>query len=200
MNEYCSIGQAAKQLGLSITTLRRWEQQQKLIPAFRTFGNHRRYKLLDIIKLNQQKTDDIDDRKTIAYARVSTSKQKKNLTTQVNTLEQYCDNNNIEHVEIIKDLGSGLNYKKRGLNKVIDLITSYQIKHLILNYKDRLLRFGSEIIFKLCDKFNVTITIVEHKKEKSREQAFCEDLCEIMSVFSAKLYGSRSLKKRTKKT
>ena len=55
MNEYCSIGQAAKQLGLSITTLRRWEKQQKLIPAFRTFGNHRRYKLLDIIKLNQQK-------------------------------------------------------------------------------------------------------------------------------------------------
>tara|TARA_B100000700_G_C15059630_1_gene864885 strand:+ start:5973 stop:6245 length:273 start_codon:yes stop_codon:yes gene_type:complete len=77
MNEYCSIGQAAKQLGLSITTLRRWEQQQKLIPAFRTFGNYRRYKLLDIIKLNQQKTDDIDNRKTIAYARVSTSKQKK---------------------------------------------------------------------------------------------------------------------------
>ena len=93
---------------------------------------------------------------------------------------------------MIDDLGSGLNFKKKGLNKVITLITSSQIKTLILTYKDRLLRFGNEIIFKLCSIFDVKALILNENLNKTSEQEFSEDLCEIITVFSARLYGKRS--------
>ena len=89
-------------------------------------------------------------------------------------------------------MGSGLNYKKRGLNKLIHMILSRQIKTLVLNYKDRLLRFGSEIIFNLCRFFNVEVVILNDAQQVNFEQEFAKDVLEVLTVFSAKLYGSRS--------
>ena len=102
-------------------------------------------------------------------------------------------NNNIVS---ITDLGSGLNYKKKGLNKLIGLIFSNQVNTLILNYKDRLLRFGSELIFKLCDFFKVKVIIVEQVTDKSFEETLSADVIELMTVFCAKLYGKRSHKNK----
>ncbi len=76
------------------------------------------------------------------------------------------------------------------------MITQRQIKTLILTYKDRLLRFGNEIIFKLCHIFGVKVVILNHDPNKTYEQIFSEDLCEIINVFSAKLYGKRSHKNK----
>lgn len=192
-SEHLSIGQSAKFLGVSISTLRRWDLSGVLKSCFRTNGNHRRYKLSDL--LNIAKLKHHDDRKTIGYARVSTHSQKKDLETQKAFLNQYCNEKHIENYEIMSDLGSGLNFKKKGLNKLIELIISHQIKEIIVTHKDRMLRFGLEIILKLCQLFNVKFTIINHV-DKNFEQAFCEDICEIMTVFSSKLYGKRSHKNK----
>ena len=112
-SKYVSIGEAADMLGLSVVTLRRYEKSGKLKSKFRTFGLHRRYDINDIRKLiNPNK----QSKKTICYARVSSHDQKKDLETQVNKLKNYCIENNIENFEVIQDLGSGLNYKKKDLN------------------------------------------------------------------------------------
>ena len=102
-------------------------------------------------------------------------------------------NNNIIS---ITDLGSGLNYKKKGLNQLISLIFSNQVNTLVLNHKDRLLRFGSELIFKLCDFFKVKVIIIEQVTDKSFEENLSADVIELMTVFCAKLYGKRSHKNK----
>lgn len=196
MNEYLSIGKASVFLGLSISTLRRWEKLGKLSSFYRTFGNHRRYKISDLLSISNNIKN--DERKTIAYARVSTYKQKQDLENQKTTLTNYCLNEKINNFDVISDLGSGLNFKKKGLNKLINLITSREIKTIILTYKDRLLRFGNELVFKLCAIFDVKIIILNDNENKTSEQEFSEDLCEIITVFSARLYGKRSHKNRIK--
>ena len=89
-----------------------------------------------------------------------------------------------------------MNFKKKGLNTLIELIISQSISTLILTYKDRLLRFGNDIIFKLCHIFNIKIIILNNDINKTCEQEFSEDLCEIITVFSARLYGKRSHKNK----
>ncbi len=117
-NTYLSIGQAAKILGVSVVTLRRWEKLGHWVSSFRIFGEHRRYDIHALYqRLNKNK------RINICYARVSSHDQKKDLTTQSNFLLAHCKLNNIEEVELIKDLGSGLNFKKKGLKRLISLIT-----------------------------------------------------------------------------
>ena len=192
MKTYLSICQAAKILGISLSTMYRLEKLGKLNACFRTFGNHRRYLKADIDKISNNH----NKKTTIAYARVSTYKQKNDLENQKNTLKNYCINNNINNYKIISDLGSGLNFKKKGLNTLIELIISQSISTLILTYKDRLLRFGNDIIFKLCHIFNIKIIILNNDINKTCEQEFSEDLCEIITVFSARLYGKRSHKNK----
>jgi len=97
---------------------------------------------------------------------------------------------------LISDLGSGLNYNKNGLKKLINLITSSQIHTLYLTHKDRLLRFGSELIFSLCHKFGTKVVIVDAVISSTFEQELAQDVIELMTVFSAKLYGKRSHQNR----
>ena len=165
-SEHLSIGQSAKFLGLSISTLRRWDLKGTLISCFRRHGNHRRYKLSDLLKIAKPHQD--NERKTIGYARVSTHSKKKDLITQKEFLNQYCQENNLTNFEIMSDLGSGLNFKKKGLNKLIYMIVSSQVKEIIVTHKDRMLRFGLEMILKLCQLFDVKFTIVNHVEKKLR--------------------------------
>ena len=189
-NKSISIGKAAKMLGCSVVTLRRWEKLGKLISIFRTFGNHRRYNIHDIIKiLNKNK------QKTICYSRVSSHDQKKDLLVQNEKLIKFAQENNYQNIESIMDLGSGLNYKKKGLNNLINMILNKEISHLIINHKERLLRFGSELLFKICAFHNIEVIIVENKI-KDFNQDLTESVIEIMTVFCAKLYGSRSHKNK----
>ena len=120
MQQSLSIGEASTMLSVSISTLRRWHGNGKLIPQFLTFGNHRRYLLAQILLItNPNKAN--EKRINIGYARVSSHDQKKYLITQETRLSEYC-NEKFENHEIIKDLGSGLNYKKRGIKQLINLI------------------------------------------------------------------------------
>jgi predicted site-specific integrase-resolvase len=188
--EHISIGEVSIILGVSVVTLRRWDHSGKLKPVFRTFGNHRRYNLDHITKLFKK---DSNVKKVIGYSRVSSFDQKKDLETQTKVLSNYIQDK-YDNFEIIEDLGSGLNYKKRGIKKLIKMICNREISKLVLTHKDRLLRFGSEIIIQLCESFNIEVIILNNDLEESFEKTLCNDIISIMTVFSAKLYGKRSHK------
>lgn len=192
MSKYVSISVAAKTLGVSIQTLRRWDEEGTLV-ADRTPKNHRRYDLSKITPEQIHKLDSQDQRKTIAYARVSSHDQKEDLIRQQQVLEMYCANQGWTF-ELISDLGSGMNYKKKGLNKLLEAIMNDEIGRLVLTHKDRLLRFGAELVFALCEAKSVEIVILNKGENLSFEEELAQDVLEIITVFSARLYGSRSKK------
>lgn len=115
------------------------------------------------------KLDSQSNRKTIAYARVSSHDQKEDLVRQQQVLEIYCANQGWTF-ELISDLGSGMNYKKKGLNKLLEAIMNDEIGRLVLTHKDRLLRFGAELVFALCEAKSVEIVILNKGENLSFEE------------------------------
>jgi putative resolvase len=192
-NEHFSIGKTAKLLGVSVVTIRRWDKLGKLTSIFRTFGNHRIFNISDIYRLLNKNKD--KPRTNICYARVSSHDQKKDLETQALKLEQHCIDNEIKNIEVIKDLGSGLNFNKKGLKRLISLIITNQIDTIYLTHKDRLLRFGSELVINIAKKFGTKVICLCEKKQSFEEQ-LATDVLEIITVCSARLYGSRSHKNK----
>ena len=188
-----SIGKAAKELGVSRDTLRRWEAAGK-IEVERTPNGHRRYDLAKLRGNVARKAP--SERVTLAYARVSSQDQKDDLVTQVALLESFCAANGWSY-EVVQDLGSGLNNNKRGLRQLIKRLCIGDVGRLVLTHKDRLLRFGSEIVFAICEEFKVEVTVInQSEKPLSFEEELAGDVLEIITVFSARLYGSRSHKNR----
>ena len=167
------------------------------IKCERTPGGTRRFLLSDIQTFNPLGINkEALRRTTIGYARVSSHDQKEDLVRQKQILEMYCSSHGWSF-EIIDDLGSGMNYRKKGLRKLIELILSEKIGRLVLTHKDRLLRFGAELIFSLCESKNVEVVIINNGDDvKTYEQELAEDVLEIITVFSARLYGSRSHKNK----
>ena len=188
MDRLVAVGEASKALGVSITTLRRWESQGKLIPE-RTPAGHRRY---DLVKLKPELFHTPrDERRTIAYARVSSHDQKEDLERQRQVLELYCATQGWKF-EAISDLGSGMNYHKKGLKRLLDDIMEGRISRLVITHKDRLLRFGAELVFAICEAKQVEVVILNQGEDTTFEEDLAKDVLEIITVFSARLYGSRS--------
>ena len=197
MDKLLTIGQAAKVLGVTVQTMRNWDKKGLLKPDELTRGGDRRYKLETLKNINKNIIYNSDNLKTIAYARVSSSDQKDDLVRQVQVLELYCTKAGFNY-EVIQDLGSGMNYYKKGLTKLLNLILDGQVKRLVLTHKDRLLRFGAELVFAICEAKNVEVIIINKGDENIKyEEELAKDVLEIITVFSARLYGSRS--KRNKK-
>ena len=98
--------------------------------------------------------------------------------------------------EIISDIGSGINYNKKGLNQLINMITNSDVDKIVVLYKDRLIRFGYELIENLCNKYGTTIEIIDNT-EKIEDQELVEDLIQIVTVFSCRLQGKRAKKVKT---
>ena len=193
-SDFISIGQASKILGISIQTLRNWEKTGKLLPDFISVGRTRRYsrcRLLSIAGLTKPETKE-DQKTTIAYARVSTNEQKEDLSRQIELLELFCAKNGFSY-EVISDLGSGMNYRKKGLKKLLN----DKVERLVITHKDRLLRFGAELVFTICETKGVEVIILNKGDGAvGFEEELAKDVLEIITVFSAKLYGSRSKKNR----
>lgn len=186
-----NIKEASEYLGVNPETLRRWEREGKINPI-RTEGGHRRYSEEILMKF---KFKPINDKLTIGYCRISTNGQKNDLERQINAVSLYCVSNGYQF-KIIHDIGSGLNFNKKGLKELINLIERKEIERIVLNYKDRLMRFGFEIFEELCKSNNVKIEIINQTEEKTYEEELVEDVLTIITVFSAKLYGSRSHKNK----
>jgi predicted site-specific integrase-resolvase len=194
MDRYVAIGEASEALGVSITTLWRWEAEGKLIPE-RTAGRQRRY---DLAKLKLKLKLELfhaapQDRKTIAYARVSSHNQKDDLERQKQVLELYCAKQGWTF-EVVADLGSGMNYNKKSLKWLLDEIIEGRVGRLVIAHKDRLLRFGAELVFAICEAKDVEVLIINKGVDTIFEEDLAKDVLEIITVFSARLYGSRSRK------
>ena len=174
-----SIGEAARSYGVSVPTMRRWDRDGKLKPHARTFGNHRRYKV------------NVTEKRKVGYARVSSHDQKKDLSTQAQFLRQFSD-------VVLEDLGSGLNCKKPRLRKLILMLLNKEVSELHLTHKDRLIRFGHELIFQLCKWSGASVVIHNESEIVTFEEELCKDVITLMTVFTARLYGKRSHENRRK--
>ena len=190
MNRLVKIGKAAEILGVTVQTLRRWERDGQLMPDTKSDGQTRYY---DIDKLLGIKN--IESDLTIAYARVSSHDQKEDLKRQAQFLSAYCTSHGWNY-QIIQDLGSGMNYRKKGLKQLLEQILERKIRRLVLSHKDRLLRFGAELIFSLCEARQIEVVIINQGDDVSFEEELAQDVLEIITVFSARLYGSRSHKNK----
>jgi len=190
MSRFIKIGEAAKVLGISIQTLRRWEETGYLVPSYKSQGKTRYY---DLDQLTGKKI--IDNDLTVAYARVSSHDQKEDLQRQAEVLANYCMGR-CWNFQVIQDLGSGMNYQKKGLKILINMILEKKMARLVLAHKDRLLRFGAELIFALCEAKHIEVVIINKGDDVSFEEELAQDVLEIITVFSARLYGSRSRKNK----
>ena len=188
------ISEAARMLGVSVDTLRRWEAAGK-ITVERTPGGHRRYDVEQLRGIARNRPPDPSRRVTLGYARVSSRDQKDDLKRQAAVLSEFCAQQGWVH-EVIEDLGSGMNYNKKGLRLLIKRICSGEVGRLVVTHKDRLLRFGSELVFAVCEQFGTEVVIINRSEDSSYEEDLVQDVLEIITVFSARLYGSRSHKNK----
>lgn len=172
----------AQQLGVHPQTIRRWDRAGTLPADFRTPGGHRRYRRNEGGELGE----------TIGYVRVSSHDQKEDLERQRSAVAAGAAQAGKPCDRIISDLGSGMNYQKRGFLQLLTLLLAGKVKTLVLAYKDRLLRFGSEIVFRICKAMGTEVVILQQEEKIDPQQRFCQDLVEIMTVFCSKIYGQRS--------
>ncbi len=185
-----SIGKAAKEAGVTVTTLREWDKAGKVVSE-RTPGGHRRYEIESVLSYanRNKKCEKI----TAIYTRISNTVDQSELEKQKEILQLYCASKGWKY-KTIEDIGSALNYNRAGLLELIKLIETNKLERIVLNYKDRLLRFGNELIKEICKYHNVEIVIVTEDEEKCYEEELIEDTLSIITMFSAKLYGNRSRK------
>jgi len=184
-----SIGKFSKEIGISINHLRLLHKTGELVPVKITKGGTRYYsdkQLNDYLGLNEK------DKKVILYARVSTKQQKDDLENQIKNLKEYAYSKGYSF-EIISDIGSGINYKKEGLKKLLEKINNSEISKIVVLYKDGLISFGFELIEFLANINNIEIEIIDNTAI-SKEEELTNDFIEIITVFANKLYGSRSKK------
>ena len=203
-NRLVKIGAAAKMLGTTPGQLRKWEANGELLPARKTQGGTRYYAIADLFGRSAAASPAAaspaaaspaaaspEEPLTVCYARVSSHDQKADLDRQQAALEAYCATKGWR-TRVIRDLGSGMNYRKKGLQELLELILHRRFERLVITHQDRLLRFGAELVFRLCELQGIEIVIVHQGEPPSFEEELAQDVLEIITVFSARLYGSGS--------
>ena len=190
--KYYAIGEFAKVIGVTEQTLRNWDKSNKLKPHHVAESGYRYYSRQQLQCYLGFKGAGQPNKKVVGYCRVSSNKQKDDLERQVENVKTYMIAKGYSF-DVITDIGSGINYNKKGLNQLIDMIVASEVEKVVVLYKDRLLRFGYELIENLCEKYGTTIEIIDNT-EKTGEQELVEDLVQIATVFSCKLQGRRANK------
>ncbi|MTK10724.1 MAG: IS607 family transposase [Clostridiaceae bacterium] len=191
--KYYSIGEFAELIGKTEQTLRNWDKNGTLKPHHVAKSGYRYYSQEQLNHFFGFKNNNAPQkRKIIGYCRVSSNKQKDDLERQIENVKTYMIAKGYSF-EIISDIGSGINYNKKGLNQLVELITTSQVEKIVILYKDRLLRFGFELIENLCSQFNTVIEIIDNT-EKTIDAELVEDLIQIVTVFSCRLQGKRANK------
>jgi len=206
--KYIKPAEASKILSVTRKTLNSYAERHDL-RFIRTQGGHYRYLYDDVINLkkflNPSSTGDIksspstggkeDNRKRYCYARVSSHGQKEDLERQIQFFQHKYPN----HI-IIKDIGSGLNFKRKGFNALVEQAIQGNIKEIIITHKDRLCRFGFDLVEKLISTYSNGKILVLNQSTASPQEELVNDLISIITVFSSKIHGLRSgiLKKEIK--
>lgn len=182
----------AEKLNVTVKTLQRWDNEG-IMKAFRTPTNRRYY-------TNEQYLEYIGvpntpERKHIAYARVSSIGQKDDLQNQVDFLRTYANANGIILDDVVTDIGSGLNYKRKKWNILLGDVMQSDVDTIYITYKDRFIRFGYDWFEVFCAKFNTKIVVLNNP-DLSPQEEMVEDLITIIHVFSCRIYGLRKYKKK----
>lgn len=180
--KYYSSKTVTEILGVTAQTLRNWDKNGKLKPAYVKSNGYRYYSEDSILVFTSQKKHKIQ--RVVGYARVSSKKQFDDLERQVDNLKTYLDTK-YQNYEIITDIGSGINYTKPGLKKLIEKINKREIDIVVVLYKDRLLRFGFELVEYFAKINNVEIEVLD-KKDKNEDQELVEDLVQIINEVKGK--------------
>ena len=189
--KYYSAKTVTQILGVTAQTLRNWDKEGKLKPAYTKSNGYRYYSEDDVLSYTKER-DRKKDKKLVGYVRVSSKKQEDDLIKQKENLENYLKQTNQEY-EIISDIGSGINYNKPGLRKLIEKINKKEVDEIVVLYKDRLLRYGFELIEYFATLNNVKIKVLD-KTNQTEDEELVEDLVQIITVFSCKIQGKRNSK------
>jgi predicted site-specific integrase-resolvase len=203
MDNYKSGMEASKILGVHQRTLHNWDRK-KLIDTVRTPGGKRMYNvnkylaekdknITNVVKVNNPAIDiKYQNKSNIIYARVSSLGQKDDLERQIKVLQtKYPD------YTLITDIGSGMNLNRKGLRKIIDQSIQGNINEVVIAHKDRLCRYGYELIEDIITKYsNGKIIILNAKNKKEPKEELVEDVLQIMNIFVAKMNGMRKYEKK----
>ena len=188
------IGDIKNKYKLTHNSLKKWENKG-LIKSYKTPGGHRRYLESDIQHLLKI---DRTSPKVAIYGRVSTKKQEENLNRQVERLRHYCKErgyvNPIEFIEV----ASGLNDKRRQFNKMIDAVIRKEISLIVVEYKDRLSRFGLRFIYRFFEGLGCKIEVIEIESSKDENKELVDNMLALITSFSARLYRKRDGRKKLK--
>ena len=187
--EFITPREASKLLKVTTRTLEMWECAGK-IPCIRTKGGHRRFLLSDVLS----KAGVVPERTRIAYCRVSSVSQKEDLERQVEFFQTH-----YPHYTIVRDIGSGLNFKRKGLNSILDDAIKGNIQEIVVTHKDRLCRFGFELIERIITSHNGNILVL-NQEHTSPEGDLIADLISIITVFSSRITSLGAIKNSIKAT
>jgi len=189
MEKLYSMKEASEILGVHVRTLQKWDEEGK-IHCVRTIGGKRRVPESEIKRILGLR----EEKKVIGYARVSSNTQKDDLERQIEAITQYAK----EHgwnIEILKDVGSGLNEDRKSFQKLIKMVMDKKVSKVIVAYPDRLTRFGFKTLQQFFQSYGTEIIVI-NQEEKEPKEELVEDLTTIISHFAGKLYGMRSRKYR----
>jgi predicted site-specific integrase-resolvase len=191
-----SIAQFAKQVGVSVKTLQRWDREGRL-KAKRTLSGRRYYDEADLATaLNLPQRAAI--RRTVAYCRVSSPAQRADLRTQRAALERYAVSKQLGVDEWIMEIGGGLNFERKRFLRLVDAIVEGEVSRLLIAHQDRLARFGFALLKHLCETHHTEL-VVMNTETLSPEQELVQDLMSIVHCFSSRLYGLRNYRKALEK-
>jgi putative resolvase len=195
MDNIYSPKQFGKLIGRTTNTLQKWDREGKL-KAHRSPTTNRRYYTHDQY-LAYRGLVAPEQGLTIVYSRVSGVAQKPDLAHQVEAIEVYCKEHSLVVDEWMSDIGSGLNYKRKQFNHLMELVELGKVRRILIAHRDRLVRFGYEYFEAFCERHQTEI-VVMNGESLSPEQELVRDLIAIVTVFSARLHGLRSYKKAIK--
>jgi predicted site-specific integrase-resolvase len=190
------VAEFGELVGVSPSTLRRWEGEGKLIPE-RTMGNQRLYTKSHLSIARSLKTGKAPYR-IIVYCRVSSSGQKDDLQSQVKAMEQFCLAQGTSITDLIQEIGGGLNFKRPKFLQIVQWAIQGEVQLLYVAHKDRLCRFGFELVEQIVQWSGGTV-IVANAETLSPHQELTQDLLSIIHCFSSRLYGLRKYKAKVKK-
>jgi excisionase family DNA binding protein len=198
-NDYITPEKASQLLKVTTRTLQLWSNDGK-INSFRTKGHHRRFLLSDIQSIisarrGNEECKNGDNRTKICYCRVSTHSQKEDLERQVSYFKQEYPTHTI-----IKDIGSGLSFKRKGFSTLLDKAIKGDISEIVVTHRDRLCRFGFELIERILFQNGNGKIVVLNQEKTSPNRELVNDLISIVTVFSSRIHGlrSHSIKKKIK--
>ena len=187
--------QFAKKIGVSISTLRRWDNNN-ILKARRTKANHRYYTDEDIQDYKETNTNN-KNKLNLVYCRVSSANQKDDLKSQQLAMEQFCLARGLVIDEYLSEIGGGMNFKRPIFLDIMKKIENEEVRTLVIAHKDRLCRFGFEF-FENFTKEHGCELIVVNQPSLSPQEEMVEDMLSIIHTFSSRLYGLRKYKKQLK--